>query len=108
VVSATNGRVQTQDVEGTVEVVNATGLKLSGAWVNLSRFHPVTLPETGDHVRLTIDAKGYIVTLDKLSSPRPASSVGRRAVYSAWASHLTEDWPSVALLAARSAPDGTT
>jgi hypothetical protein len=27
--------------------------------------------------------------------------VGRRAVYSAWASRLTEDWRSVALLAAR-------
>jgi hypothetical protein len=31
--------------------------------------------------------------------------VGRRAVYSAWASHLTEDWRSVALLAARVEPD---
>jgi hypothetical protein len=31
--------------------------------------------------------------------------VGRRAVYTAWASHLTEDWRSVALLAARADPD---
>jgi hypothetical protein len=31
--------------------------------------------------------------------------VSRRAVYRAWASHLTEDWCSVALLAARVDPD---
>lgn len=58
---------QTEDVEGIVESVNATGLKLGGAWVNLSRFHPVELPESGAHVRLKIDAKGYIVALEDLS-----------------------------------------
>jgi hypothetical protein len=30
--------------------------------------------------------------------------VSRRAVYRSWASHLTEDWRSVALLAARGEP----
>jgi hypothetical protein len=40
-----NGRVPTEDVEGLVESVNATGLKIGGAWVNVSRFHPVQLPE---------------------------------------------------------------
>jgi len=64
-----NGRVQTQDVEGLVESVNATGLKIGGAWVNLSKFHPVPLPDTGAHVRLKIDAKGYIVDLENLSPP---------------------------------------
>jgi len=64
-----NGRVQTQDVEGLVESVNATGLKIGGAWVNLSKFHPVQLPDTGAHVRLKIDAKGYIVDLENLSPP---------------------------------------
>jgi len=62
-----NGRVQTQDVEGLVESVNATGLKIGGAWVNLSKFHPVQLPDAGAHVRLKIDAKGYIMELENLS-----------------------------------------
>jgi hypothetical protein len=62
-----NGRVPTSDVEGLVEAVNATGLKIGGAWVNLSRFHPVTLPQHGAHVRVKIDPKGYIVDLENLS-----------------------------------------
>jgi hypothetical protein len=64
----TNGRVQTSDVEGTVEAVNPSGLKIGGAWVNLSKFHPVDLPETGAHVRLKVDSKGYIVNLEQLDS----------------------------------------
>jgi hypothetical protein len=62
-----NGRVQTQDVEGLVESVNATGLKLGGAWLNVSRFRPIELPDAGSRVRLKIDAKGYIVDLENLS-----------------------------------------
>jgi hypothetical protein len=77
--TSNNGRVQTQDVEGVVESVNATGLKIGGAWVNVSRFHPVELPETGAHVRLKIDAKGYIVALEDLS---PAESEKTPAVLS--------------------------
>jgi hypothetical protein len=62
--NTTNGRVQTQDVEGTVEAVNATGLKIGGAWVNVSQFHPVELPEAGAHVRIKIDNKGFIRELE--------------------------------------------
>ena len=62
-----NGRVPTEEVEGLVEATNATGLKLGGAWVNVSRFHPIDMPETGAHVRLKVDAKGYIVSLENLS-----------------------------------------
>ena len=66
-----NGRVPTEDVEGVVESVNATGLKIAGAWVNVSRFKPVELPEAGAHVRLKVDSKGYIVALEHLSQPMP-------------------------------------
>ena len=65
-----NGRVPTEDVEGLVESVNATGLKIAGAWVNVSRFKPITLPDAGAHVRLKIDSKGYIVELENLSSEK--------------------------------------
>jgi hypothetical protein len=82
VVSMSNGRVQTQDVEGTVEAVNPKGLKLGGAWVNVSQFHVVELPEVGAHVRLKVDAKGYIRELEVLDSgdaQSPAVVSGRDA-----------------------------
>jgi hypothetical protein len=63
-----NGRVQTEQVEGIVESVNATGLKIGGAWVNVSQFRPVELPQTGAHVRLSVDSKGYIRELEVLDS----------------------------------------
>ena len=63
-----NGRVQTEDVEGVVESVNGTGLKIGGAWVNVSRFRPVELPDAGARVRLKVDSKGYIVDLECMES----------------------------------------
>jgi len=64
--STTNGRVPTEQVEGTVEATNAKGLKIGGAWVNVSQFHPVELPEVGTHVRLEVDSRGYIKALEVL------------------------------------------
>jgi hypothetical protein len=64
-----NGRVPTQQVEGVVESVNRTGLKIAGAWLNVSQFHPLELPEAGAHVRIDVDSKGYIRELEVLSSP---------------------------------------
>jgi len=67
-----NGRVQTEDVEGVVESVNGTGLKIAGAWVNVCRFKPVPLPDAGAHVRLKVDSKGYITELEQLGGTTPA------------------------------------
>ncbi|HYW90553.1 MAG TPA: hypothetical protein VFB50_22470 [Chloroflexota bacterium] len=73
-----NGRVPTEEVEGLVEAVNRTGLKLGGAWINVSQFHPVELPETGAHVRLRVDAKGYIRELEVLGvDPRKTAGADR-------------------------------
>ena len=69
-----NGRTPTDDVEGVVEGVNATGLKIGGAWVNVSKFHPVELPDVGAHVRVKVDSKGFIVHLENLS-PRESPAV---------------------------------
>jgi len=68
-VNAANVRVPTQQVEGTVQAVNAKGLKIGGAWVNVSQFNPVELPETGAHVRLEVDSRGYIKALEVLGTP---------------------------------------
>jgi hypothetical protein len=64
---SSNGRVQTRLVEGVVQAVNASGLKIGGAWLNVSQFRPVQLREPGAHVRVDIDAKGYIKALEVLS-----------------------------------------
>jgi len=75
--AAMNGRVQTEEVEGTVEATNAKGLKIGGAWVNVSQFNPVELPEAGAHVRLSVDSKGYIRTLEILNERKSAAVTER-------------------------------
>ena len=75
-----NGRTPTQDVEGVVEATNATGLKIGGAWLNVSKFHPVDLPDVGAHVRLQVDSKGFIVKLEDLTAQSPAVSSDKLAV----------------------------
>lgn len=62
--AVTNGRVPTEQVEGVVQAVNPTGLKIAGAWLNVSRFKPIALPDVGAHVRLEVDARGYIQSLE--------------------------------------------
>jgi hypothetical protein len=71
---AMNGRVQTNDVEGIVEAVNRTGLKIGGAWVNISQFHPLDLPEAGAHVRLKVDGKGFIRELEVMADTESEKS----------------------------------
>jgi CHAD domain-containing protein len=75
-VVSTNGRVPTEQVEGLVEATNPTGLKIAGAWVNVSRFKPVTIPDTGAYVRVDVDSRGYIRDLDVLKPAASASSSG--------------------------------
>jgi hypothetical protein len=60
--------VPTQQVEGTVEATNRTGIRIGGAWLNVSQFHPVELPEQGAHVRLEVDSKGFIKDLEVLKT----------------------------------------
>ena len=67
-----NGRVQTEDVEGLVEATNANGVKVGGSWCNLSQFGPkLELPPAGSHVRMAIDSKGYIRTIETLDRAVP-------------------------------------
>jgi len=63
-----NGKVQTNLVEGVVEATNATGIRVGGAWLNVSQYGPrVELPEQGAHVRLRVDARGYIKEVEVLN-----------------------------------------
>jgi len=65
-----------ETVEGVVESRNDSGIRISGEWRNRSRFKPVDLPAVGTLVRLGLDGKGFITSLEVLdtaaSSAQPA------------------------------------
>jgi hypothetical protein len=63
--TTTNGPVGDQ-VEGVVEARNDRGIRVAGEWRNLSKFHPLELPDQGARVRLELDPKGFIKTLQVL------------------------------------------
>jgi hypothetical protein len=67
--ATTNGHVADL-VEGLVESTNERGIRVGGEWRNVSKFHPVDLPDRGARVRLALDAKGFIKTLHVLDSAR--------------------------------------
>jgi hypothetical protein len=75
-----NGQVA-DVVEGTVEARNDRGIKVAGDWRNVSKFHPVDLPPQGARVRLDLDAKGFIRSvevLDQGTGAAPRERVGVR------------------------------
>jgi hypothetical protein len=64
--------VSSEVIEGTVERVNERGVRLNGAWYNLSQFRTVPLPQQGARVRLSVDTKGFILDstpLDETATP---------------------------------------
>lgn len=70
-----NGHVT---IEGVVESVNQTGLKLDGEWVNLSKFRKLTMPDAGARVRAEVDQRGYLCGIDVLEpGSTPAVSSAR-------------------------------
>jgi len=58
-------------IEGVVEARNGTGVKIDGEWRNVSKFHPVDLPEVGAHVRAEVDNKGFLKELQVLEGAAP-------------------------------------
>src|SRR6266849_2181962 len=65
-------------VEGIVEAANERGIKVAGEWRNVSKFHPVDLPERGARVRLELDAKGFIRSLQVLDAAPSSTPSGSR------------------------------
>jgi len=61
-------------LEGLVEAANERGIKVLGEWRNASKFHPVDLPDRGARVRLELDNKGFIRTLQVLDAAPATSS----------------------------------
>jgi hypothetical protein len=70
-----NGRTAFETIEGAVEAVNERGVRIGEDWYNRSQFHPVELPESGAHVRLKVDSRGYIKELETMSQPSTTPAV---------------------------------
>jgi hypothetical protein len=60
-------------IEGLVEAVNGKGIRVKGSWLNVSQFKPVPLPEVGEYVRLKVDAKSFISSIEVV---KPAHNDG--------------------------------
>jgi len=72
--TTSNGH-STDQVEGLVEAINERGIRVAGEWRNVSKFHPIDLPDRGAHVRLDLDAKGFIKIIQVLDgAPSSAGS----------------------------------
>jgi hypothetical protein len=64
-------------VQGVVEAVNARGVRVNGEWASVSQFKPVALPEVGARVRMKVDAKRFIATLEVLEEGTSSHDVTR-------------------------------
>ena len=71
--TASNGHMA-DVVEGIVESANDRGVKVGGEWRNVSRFHPVELPDRGARVRLDLDSKGFIRSVHILDAAANAAA----------------------------------
>jgi hypothetical protein len=58
----------TETITATVEAVNDHGIKINGAWLNVSRYHPVALPMRGALVALEVQGGRWIQRCDVLDA----------------------------------------
>jgi hypothetical protein len=71
-----------ETVTGRVDARNERGIRIGEDWFNRSQFHPVELPETGAQVRLGIDSKGFIRTVELVDQNSTGSTASRERTIS--------------------------
>ena len=76
--TTSNGAVDDERVEGIIEAINDRGVKVAGEWRNVSKFHPVDLPDRGARVRIALDSKGFIRGLQVLDAASASASSPNR------------------------------
>jgi hypothetical protein len=74
--TTSNGTVADQ-VEGIVEGRNERGIRVGGEWRNMSKFHPLDLPGQGARVRLELDSKGFLRSVQVLDQAPSTNSSSR-------------------------------
>jgi hypothetical protein len=65
-VAQPNGTTQT--ITGEVEAANERGIRVQDTWLNCSKFRPVTIPDVGALVAVTVDAQNWIHRCDVLDT----------------------------------------
>jgi hypothetical protein len=76
---SSNEHVYPNVVEGIVEATNERGIRIDGEWLNVSKFRPVPLPDVGAVVRIKVQPKGYINSLEIIKATvEPPTSVTDR------------------------------
>src|SRR2546427_3877711 len=76
--TTSNGGTVGDQIEGIVEARNDRGIRVAGEWRNQSKFHPVDLPDRGARVRLELDAKGFLRSVQVLDAAPSSTSSGSR------------------------------
>jgi hypothetical protein len=66
VITPANSRSPLEIIEGPIEQSTATGIRIGGVRSSVSKFKPVEVPPTGTRVRLQVDDKRFIVSLEVL------------------------------------------
>lgn len=68
-------------LEGAIEARNERGLKLDGEWLNVSKFRPIPIPDVaaGTPVRVEVDGKGFLKSIELLEDELPAAPSSRDA-----------------------------
>jgi hypothetical protein len=61
-------------VEGVIETRNDHGIRIDGHWHNVSKFKPIDLPDRGARVRVDLDGKGFIRSLQVLDGALSSTS----------------------------------
>jgi hypothetical protein len=68
VILPSGSRSPLEIIEGPIEQTSTTGIRVAGVWSSVSKFKPVGVPPTGTHVRLQVDDKRFIVSLEVLDT----------------------------------------
>ena len=77
-----NGTVHNKIV-GTVEMVNATGVKIAGEWRNFSKWAPnLTPPPRGAYVAVQLDKSGFVRAIEAITDAPHSPVAGRDIVIS--------------------------
>jgi hypothetical protein len=66
-------------VEGVIETRNDHGIRIDGQWHNVSKFKPVELPDRGARVRVSLDAKAFIRSIEVLDGAPASNSISSSA-----------------------------
>ncbi len=58
-----------------MDAINGRGVRIRGEWFNVSQFRPAPLPEVGEYVRLKLQGKGFIDSVEVVKAAHDNGTV---------------------------------